>query len=319
LNRYGRWKNKVGEILSFGAFNPRDVVIGWLVDDGISNRPNRLSVFDPAFTVCGISSGPHSTQRSMCACALAGNYVEGDEEERAKREVKVNYERETLKFDHFETPDKKGYLIPAGPMKCEIQQLKLFKEGKMLHVQKTIPSEEKNEDPLVSDYRYNVPYDFDPISVSAKRHPLTDELFIYLSKPIGTLDPNKEEKITEFTMGPLASSPHDKMDMKNAQTADYILFNCFTSKCKEDVTILLKGKAMIIATQRYVVGEDEESEFTKTISAKRTVNLPFPVSLSAFSLVKDGNEGFSIKILKPTSTVSPDAQVEVPILVGTFD
>jgi len=40
--------------------------------------------------------------------------------------------------------------------------------------------------------------------------------------------------------------------------------------------------------------------------------------MSAFSLVK-GEEEFTIKILKPTSSVSPDAKVEIPIQVGMFD
>jgi hypothetical protein len=291
-------------------------VIGWLIDDGVSSRPNRSAVYDPQFTVVGISSGPHAKHMTMCAAALAGNYVEGDEEQRAKREVKVNYEKVTDSFDKYETPDKKGYLIPAGNLKAKPQQLKLFKEGRQLHVVKIVPNEDG--DPLTSDYRWDIPYDFEPISVTSKIHPLTDELFLYLAKPIGSLDPEQEVKITSFTIGPNPKRSNNKMDMKSNQNADAVLFQCFSSTCREDITVFLKGKSLILTAKRYEVGQDEEGEFTNITTSKRTVNLPFPVTMSAFSLVK-GEEEFTIKILKPTSSVSPDATVEIPIQVGLFD
>jgi hypothetical protein len=292
-------------------------VCGWLIDDGLNVRPNRAAIFDNEFTVVGIASGPHAKQIRMVACALAGNFVEGDEAARQKREVKVNYEKEALKFDRFETPDKAGYMIPVGSLQTTVDKLKLFKEGRQLHIQKTVMS--ADNEPLVSDYRYDVPYDFEPISVTAKLHPLSDELFLYLEKPAGSLDPNKEEKITEFTMAANLKSKFEKMDMKNTQNDEAILFTCLSSTCKEDIQVLLKGKTMILVAKRYVVQQDEEGEFENILTSKRSVNLPFPVTRAAFNLTRDGNEGFSIKILRPTSSVAPDAKVEIPIQVGNFN
>jgi uncharacterized protein YkwD len=317
LNKYGRWKNKVGEILSYGAYSARDVVTGWIIDDGIGNRPNRAAVFDPDFTVVGIASGPHAKQIRMVACALAGNFVEGDADARAKREVKVNYEKETLKFDRFETADKKGYLIPVGNLNVDLEALKLFKEGKQLHITKTVKSSDGED--LVSDYRYEVPYDFEPILVTAKLHPLTNELFLYLAKPAGALDPNKEEVITSFTMGPNLKRTNDKMEMKNAQTPEYILFQCFASTCKEEISIMLKGKVMIILAKRFVLQQDEQGEYENVITSKRSVNIPFPVTLGQFNLLREGDDGFSIKIFRPTSSVSADQKVEIPIQKGNFE
>jgi len=317
LNRYGRWKSKVGEILSYGAYSARDVVTGWIIDDGIGNRPNRMAIFDPDFTVVGIASGPHAKQIRMVACALAGNFVEGDEAARQKREVKVNIERETLKFDRFETADKSGYLIPVGNLGVDVNNLKLFKEGRQLHIEKTVMT--SDNEPLVSDYRYDVPYDFEPILVTSKLHPLTNELFLYLAKPAGSLDPNKEEVITSFTMGPNLKRPNEKMEMTNSQTPDYIQFNCKSSTSKEEITIMLKGKVMIILAKRFVIQQDEQGEFENVITSKRSVNIPFPVTLGQFNLVREGDDGFSIKILKPTSSVAPDQKVEIPIQKGTFD
>jgi len=300
--------------LSFGAYSPRDVVIGWIIDDGIPNRPNRTSVFDPEYNVAGIASGPHSKQMLMVACALAGNYVEGDEEARAKREVKVNVERDTQNFNRFETPDKKGYLIPCGNLNnAQYKQLKLFKEGKQLHFVKTVEDEGEQ---LISDYRYDIPYDFEPISVTCKFHPLTSEVFLYLAKPPGTLDPDKEYEVTSFTMPANLKRPNNKMEMKNTQSTDHVIFQCISSTSKEDITILLKGKQLIIVSKRYEVIVDEEGEATNVVSSKKTVTLPFPVSLDKFSLVSQGDEGFSVKIAKPTSSVAPDAKVEIPIQHG---
>jgi len=257
---------------------------------------------------------------TVCACALAGNYVEGDEEQRAKREIQVNREERKAKFDDFETEDKKGYLINAGNLKCEHINLKLFKEANVLHIVKTMPNpDEKDGPPLVSDYRWTVPYDFEPISVLSKMHPLSNEVFLYLSKPLGSLDPDKEIEVTSFTMGPNLKRPNNKMDMKNSMTQDYVLFQCFSSTCKEDVSVCLKGKTLIIGTKRYEVGQDDEGEFTNISNAKKSVNLPFPVTLSAFSLTSQGDEGFTIKILKPTTKVESSAPIEIPIQIGTFD
>jgi uncharacterized protein YkwD len=317
LNKYGRWKNKVGEILSYAAYSPRDVVIGWIVDDGQPPRPNRNSVFDGEFTVVGIASGPHAVHMRMVAAALAGNFVEGDEEARKKREIKVNYEREQLSFSRFETPDKKGYLIPVGKLQAKLENLKLFKEARILHIERTLHTPEG--EPLVSDYRYDIPYEFDPISVTAKLNPVTDELSIYLAKPEGALDPNKEVEITSFAMGPNLSRPNEKMDMKSSQSADFVEFKCFSSTSKEEITVLLQGQAMILLAKRHVLAQDEQGEYTNVVTSKRSVKLPFPVSLSAFQLQRQGDEGFTIKIMKPTSSIPPDAKVEIPIQHGFFE
>jgi len=189
----------------------------------------------------------------------------------------------------------------------------------MLHIVKTMPSDEKDAAPLVSDYRWTVPYDFEAISVVAKMHPLSNEVNLYLSKPIGTLDPDREIEITSFTMGPNLKRPNNKMDMKNSQTQEFVLFQCFASTCKEDVVVSLKGKTLIITTKRYEVGQDEEGDFTNITSAKKSVNLPFPVTLSAFSLTSQGDEGFTIKILRPTVKVESKDPIEIPIQKGEFD
>lgn len=42
-----------------------------------------------------------------------------------------------------------------------------------------------------SHFRYEVPFDFDPITVLAKFNEINNDFAIYLTKPAGALDPNK--------------------------------------------------------------------------------------------------------------------------------
>jgi len=101
--------------------------------------------------------------------------------ENSKPDVKVNVERFHHSFNSFETPDKKGYLIPCGNLNtADKKQLKLFKEGKQLHFVKTVEHEGEQ---FISDYRYDIPYDFDPISVTCNFNPFTSDIFLYLAKP----------------------------------------------------------------------------------------------------------------------------------------
>jgi len=195
--------------------------------------------------------------------------------------------------------------------------LKLFKEAKILHIERTLFT--PDNEPLVSDYRYDIPYEFDPISVTAKLNPITDELYLHLAKPEGALDPTKEITITTFSMGPNLSRPNDKMEMKSSQNADFVQFQCFSSTSKEEITVLLQGQQMTLLAKREVVAQDEQGEYTTIATSKKAVKLPFPVSLSAFQLERKGDEGFSIKIMKPTSSIPPDAKIEIPIQHGFFE
>jgi hypothetical protein len=315
LSRYGRWKNKLAEIISYGAYSARDVVISAIIDDGINNRPNRTNIFDPDFTVCGISSGPHAQHLRMVDIALAGNYIEGDVEP-VKREIKVKTEKETLNFDRFETKDKSGYLIPVGNMFVGLNGLKLFKEGQILHVERTIVNEDNEA--LTSHFRFDVPFDFEPITVLARQN-LNQELFLYIAKPAGTPDPNQEIVITNFTLPPDPSRPNDKMDLKIQENQDFFLFSATPGKNKEEITIKLKGKSLTFDCKRTVIGVDEEGEFEKVVTAQRTINLPVPVPLRAFNLVSQGKDGFQLKITKPTSSTKPGETVEIPIQEGHFN
>ncbi len=75
-NRYGRWNGKIGENISYGQDDPRDVVVQLIVDDGLRDRGHRDNIFDPAFRVVGVACGEHSAYRAMCVTKFAAGYEE---------------------------------------------------------------------------------------------------------------------------------------------------------------------------------------------------------------------------------------------------
>ncbi len=76
LTRYGRWSGKIGENISYGRSDARDVVIQLLVDDGIRSRGHRKNIFDPEFRVVGVGCGQHAGYRAMCVTTFASDYKE---------------------------------------------------------------------------------------------------------------------------------------------------------------------------------------------------------------------------------------------------
>jgi uncharacterized protein YkwD len=66
VRRYRRGNVSVGEVISFGPEDPRDVVIDLIVDDGVRDRGHRKLLLDPDFRFGGAACGPHARYRTMC-------------------------------------------------------------------------------------------------------------------------------------------------------------------------------------------------------------------------------------------------------------
>jgi len=74
VKRYGRWSGKLGENVSYGRSDARDVVVQLIVDDGIRSRGHRRNMFDPEFRVLGVGCGQHAGYRTMCVMTFASGY-----------------------------------------------------------------------------------------------------------------------------------------------------------------------------------------------------------------------------------------------------
>ena len=57
--------NGAGENIQYGLYDPRDIIVELLIDDGIAGRGHRVNILDPNFVHIGIATGPHPRYRTM--------------------------------------------------------------------------------------------------------------------------------------------------------------------------------------------------------------------------------------------------------------
>lgn len=76
VNRYGRWRDAMGENIFYGRGTAREIVMLLIIDDGIPGRDHRRTTFDPAYHVIGVGCAPHITYDTICVLTFAGNYKE---------------------------------------------------------------------------------------------------------------------------------------------------------------------------------------------------------------------------------------------------
>jgi uncharacterized protein YkwD len=74
VNRYGDWDGLIGENISYGNIDARDVVIQLLIDDGVSSRGHRQNILNGQFAKIGTAVGRHPEYRFMCVMDFAAIY-----------------------------------------------------------------------------------------------------------------------------------------------------------------------------------------------------------------------------------------------------
>ena len=46
IEKYGEWNGKIGENIDFGSNEAMEIVISFLVDDGVSSRGHRMNLLN---------------------------------------------------------------------------------------------------------------------------------------------------------------------------------------------------------------------------------------------------------------------------------
>ena len=73
IEKYCEWDYSAGEVIEISSKNPQDILISLLVDDGLKNRPDRKSLFNPKYNFVGIACGPHTEYEIVTVMVFVGS------------------------------------------------------------------------------------------------------------------------------------------------------------------------------------------------------------------------------------------------------
>ena len=76
LDRYGRWDMAVGENIVYDVSTARQIVIGFLIDDGVANRGHRRNIFDSKYRIAGISVSNSAGAGALGVINFTVNFTE---------------------------------------------------------------------------------------------------------------------------------------------------------------------------------------------------------------------------------------------------
>ena len=71
IERYAKWGGSIFEAIQYGPKRPkaRDVVLGWVIDDGFETRVHRKNIFNKEHHQIAFVSGPHKDAQ-FCIIAV---------------------------------------------------------------------------------------------------------------------------------------------------------------------------------------------------------------------------------------------------------
>lgn len=75
LEKYGQWSGKVGECIAVQSNTALDIVLQWLIDDGVKSRGDRKTIFSKDFTKFGVGYNPdHKAYKTCAVIVFAGQF-----------------------------------------------------------------------------------------------------------------------------------------------------------------------------------------------------------------------------------------------------
>ncbi len=77
IEKYVRWEVTIGENCAYGLYSPLDIVMGLLIDEGVSDLGHRKNILNPDYKVIGVAIRPHKSYGTNCVQDFAGG-VKGE-------------------------------------------------------------------------------------------------------------------------------------------------------------------------------------------------------------------------------------------------
>jgi uncharacterized protein YkwD len=125
IERYGEWDGALAENIEFGSKSCQDVVISWIVDDGLKeNRIHRKNLFHASFKFAGVSAGSHKEYGTLTVMAYtAGVRNKGEESPDVQNFIKDYVDKSLKKGDaknafQEEDPDAPDNTVSVKFQKC---------------------------------------------------------------------------------------------------------------------------------------------------------------------------------------------------------
>lgn len=115
IEQQGRWKGGVTENLAYQQFTALDILLYWIVNDGVATRADRKNIFNQSFGICGLAAGTHPKFKTVVVLVIAGDIIEGAG---GKEATKLLNEYEKAGHDQFGVNNQ---IINFGDMQKTLQ------------------------------------------------------------------------------------------------------------------------------------------------------------------------------------------------------
>jgi uncharacterized protein YkwD len=79
LEKFGRWNDCIAEALDYGSVDGFEVVMAFLIDDGLKTRPHRNALLNPRFKRIGVGIGHHSEYKTVVSVVFAGEFTDKED------------------------------------------------------------------------------------------------------------------------------------------------------------------------------------------------------------------------------------------------
>ena len=350
LNRYGKWSGALSENIIYGNYSPKRALIAFLIDDGNSNRSQRLNLFNPKYNVIGASCGEHKSYKKMWAVAFCSSYKSNNapgggsvpahssgpissskaatpqqqqgapspaSKSAAPAPANNEEEEEPAKASLEESKDGKEFILRTVDLEVTNKDdLKVFKKRGEIHIIKT----KKEEDSEVSsDFRYSFPFEFNASSVIAEFDSKTGKVLLRIVKQ-SAAKPGVDVVVGEYDLQKgNGEGFEEKVTFDLDEETDYYkLILRGSKKYPEHVKVILKEEGYKILVESSHDEEEydaaENEDVIKTITRREGIRLPISIGDGRpVRVLKHGTSDMEISIGKLITKSTDDPEQDIPI------